>query len=299
MPTAKKNNKKPESNQNPNDVHAPPLYTADAGEKAAEALAAEIDAVEHQERVTTKVDVEAATYAALGVVGFATAPEVRARFAKLPKDEFSIADLDSLEATCFAMLYIMTEARAAGALEDDSRVPAPLVAEATEVKTRMKSLCEYHFADDPEIAPELDRLRPGSGHRDLCNDLIGYARIYKLRHDVVKGDPKYYRPDDAERAQALSGAIIQKLSAELTPKARVAYDRYTRAWTLLHQRYNRLRAAGLWLFQNDELVQDRFPSLFTAARESAGKSRRQTRKEADEPPSNAAGEGAGSPTKPA
>ncbi|KYF92723.1 hypothetical protein BE17_33610 [Sorangium cellulosum] len=258
--------------------YAPPLYTPAAGKKALEALASELDSLTEAELVTVRMDVEAATYAALGVVGFVSSPDVRARFARLPREEFDIAHLDELEPACFATLHALAGARAAGALETDARLPVALVTEATEVEGRMQALCEYQLADDPAIKPELDRLRPGTGHRDLANDLLGYARIYELRADVVKADQKHYRAGDAARARELAGAMIQKLSAVLTPRAREAYDRYVRVWTLLCQRYDEVRAAGLWLWRKNARAQERFPSLFAAGRPNVGRSRKEAPK---------------------
>ena len=72
--------------------------------------------------VTAKVDVEAATFATLGVVGFVTSPDVHARFARQPRDDFDMEHLDGLQPACFATLYALAEARAdessAGQAED-------------------------------------------------------------------------------------------------------------------------------------------------------------------------------------
>ncbi|WP_437949720.1 hypothetical protein WME98_02025 [Sorangium sp. So ce296] len=255
--------------------YAPPIYTPLAGKKALEALAPALDGLAEAELVTVRMDVEAATYAALGVVGFVSSPDVRARFARLPREEFDLSHLDELELACFAALHALAEARAAGALATDARLPIALVTEAMEVEARMQALCEYQLGDDPAIKPELDRLRPGTGHRDLANDLLGYARIYELCADVVKADSKLYRAGDAARARELAGAMIQKLSTALTPKAREAYDRYVRVWTLLCQRYDEVRAAGLWLWRKNARAQERFPSLFAAGRPNVGRSRKE------------------------
>lgn len=284
-----KTSKKPQiTPQTP--THSPPIYGPAAGKKALEALAPALEAIPEREIVTLRVDVEAATYAALGVAGFLASPQVQARFARLPKEELDMTAVTGLEAACFATLYALAEARAAGALETDVKVPAEIVAEAAAVETRMQTLCEYQFSDDPELKPELDRLRPGVGHRDLANDLLGYARIYDLRHAVVKADQKYYRPGDAMRARELAGTIIQALSSALTPRARAAYDQYARAWTLLHRRYGEVRAAGTWLFRADPACNERFPSLFSAARPNGGRPKKQA------PASSAGGgDGAGAP----
>lgn len=228
-------------------------------------------AIDAANLVTLNLDVEAATYAALGVAGFLADPKVHARFARFHKKEFDIANVDGLAPACFATLHALAEARAAGALATEAKVPPEIAAKAAEIEGRMQRVCEYLLGDEPEIAPELDRLRPGSGHRDLAGDLLGYARVYELRPDVVKADPKHYRPDDAAKARELAGAIIQALSAALTPKAREAFDRYARAWTVLFQRYGEVREAGMWLYRKDPDRERRFPSLFVAGRPNVGR----------------------------
>jgi hypothetical protein len=247
-------------------ANAPPVYDPVEGKKALDALGPELDALPESALGPMRFDVEMATFAALAVAGFVGAREVRARFARLPVEEIAEDCVDCLAPACFATLYALAEARAAGALETDAKIAASIIAEATEVEQRMQSVCEYHLADDPEVAPELDRLRPGKGYRDLANDLHGYARLYELRREVVKGDPKHYRAGDAARARELAGIIIQGLSAAMTPRARTAYDRYLRSWALLEQRYSEVRAAGQWLFRKDARRDELFPSLVTASR---------------------------------
>lgn len=280
--------------------YAPPIYDPAAGKKALEALAPELDRLAEAELTTVRMDVEAATYAALGVVGFVSSPDVRARFARLPREEFDVTHVDELELACFAALHALAEARAAGALETEARLPVALVTEALEVEARMQALCEYQLADDPAIKPELDRLRPGTGHRDLANDLLGYARIYELRADVVKADPKHYRADDAARARELAGAMIQKLSTAMTPRARQAFDRYVRVWTLLCLHYEEVRAAALWLWRKSSRIQERFPSLFAVGRPNSGRTRKEAPKggEGDGPGDGGGGGGSGSGDEP-
>lgn len=251
--------------------YAPPVYSPAAGKQALKALGPHLAALGDAETGTLKVDVEAATYAALGVAGFVGAPEVLARFARLPEEEFDMTCVTGLATACFATLYALAEARAAGALESKARIAPAVAAEAAEVAARMRALCEYHFQDDPEIRPELDRLRRGRGHRDRANDLLGYARIYELRAAVVKGDQKHHRPTDAARARELASMYIQAFAAAMKPRARAAHHRYARAWTLLLRRYDEVRAAGLWLFRADPASKERFPSLFAAARPNVGR----------------------------
>lgn len=268
-------------------TYEPPTYHPDAGKKALQALTPRLDALAESDFVTLKVDVEAATYAALGVAGFIAAPHIHARFARLPAEEIDPAHVDGLGSACFAMLYALGEARAAGALATDVKVPPETQAEAVKIETRMQAVCEYLLSDDPDISPELDRLRPGSGPRDTANDLLGYARIYDLRPGIVKSDPKNYQPGDAEKARELAGKIIQALSAAMTPKARVAYDRYARMWTWLSRTHDEVRFAGLWLLRNDPQRDQRFPSLFAAGRSGGGRPKKATDPSEPAPPVDA------------
>ncbi|MEZ4298991.1 MAG: hypothetical protein R3B70_28845 [Polyangiaceae bacterium] len=277
--------------------YAPPVYSPAAGKKALAALGPEMAAISDAALGNLRLDVEAATFAALGVAGFVGAPEVKARFLALPDTEFDKVCVTGLESACFATLYAIAEARAAGALETEARIPPELAAEAAEVEGRMQALCEYYFSDDPEIRPELDRLRPGVGHRDLANDLLGYARIYEKRAAAVKVDTRYYRPGDAARAKELAGLFIQALSAASTPRAREAFATYARAWTILSRRYDEVRAAGLWLFRKEAAREERFPSLFVAGRGNVGRPKRAPG--GDETASGEPGAGAGAETTPA
>jgi len=60
--------------------YAPPVYSPAASKQALEALGPDLAAIPDAEIGNLRMDVEAATYAALGVAGFVGAPEVKARF---------------------------------------------------------------------------------------------------------------------------------------------------------------------------------------------------------------------------
>ena len=133
----------------------------------------------------------------------------------------------------------------------------------------MQKCCEYYFADDPVLADELARLRPGTGHRDLAGDLIGYADIYESRFEIVSQDMKYYRPTDLADARKIAKQIVDLLSASLTTEARAAAADQVRAWTLLRQVYGEVRAAGLFIERHDPTSVERYPSLYAATRAPA------------------------------
>lgn len=260
MPAKKKSTIPPAPGQ-------PRHYDPSLGKTALANFSARMSALEPHEILSSRIDVEAAALASLATYARATAPALRARFQKQhDTGEFDIAHLDDLEDLAFAVLFAHSEASAFRAADSGAKLPALLVERAIEIEERMQALCEYHFRDDPEIASELDRLRPGSGHRDLASDLNGYARIYELRKDVVALDRKHYREADAEDARSVAGVIFNLLSDNSTSKARAAQDTLLRAWTLLERSYDEVRAVGLHLLRHNQDKHRFFPSLYVAAK---------------------------------
>lgn len=259
----------------PVDAQRAFAYSPEEGAKALAALRSRLDALPPEEVSTIRLDVSVAAYAALAVARYVQSPDVRPRFAALPKDAFDIAHADELGQTCFAALSSITEAQAEGALDTEAQLPPAIAAEATELEKRMQTVCEYQLSDDPQIAPLLAILRPGTGYRDLLNDLKGYVWIYEKRPEAVKLDGKNYRPGDLKRANEMIGIIGLAFSDAMSPKAWQAYDTYLRAWTLLERSYEEVRSTGLWLFRKDPSRDIRFPSLYAAARPNVGRPRKQ------------------------
>ena len=245
----------------------PRHYDPSLGKLALNDLAPRLKALQNEEILSTRIDLDAAALAALATYTRATAPALRSRFQKQHEiGEFDIAHLDDLEDLAFAVLFAHAEANATRASESGAKLPAALVERAIELEERMQALCEYHFRDDPEIAAELDRLRPGSGHRDLATDLNGYARIYEIRKDIVAQDKKHYRDTDMEDARAVAGVILNLLSAGSSSKARAAQDTLARAWTLLSRSYDEVRIVGLYFLRHNHEKHRFFPSLFVASK---------------------------------
>jgi hypothetical protein len=251
-------------------------YDSDEGAKALAAIRTRLDAIPPEEVAIVRLDVAAAAYAALAVARFVQSPDVRPRFAELPKRAFDMALANDLASACFAALFSITEAQAEGALDTEAQLVPAIAAEATELEKRMQTVCEYQLWDDAQIAPLLAILKPGTGYRDLLNDLKGYVWIYEKRPDAVKADAKNYRAGDLKRAKEMIGIIGLAFSDAMSPKAWQAYDTYLRCWTLLEKSYDEVRSTGLWLFRKDPSREQRFPSLYAAARPNVGRPRKQT-----------------------
>jgi hypothetical protein len=227
-----------------------------------------LEAIPAEKLAVPRLAVRDASLAALGVYAFVTqVVAVYERFKKLHQiGEFNIANIEDLKAAAFLVLYAHTQAEAAGAFQTDVKVPAKLAQEAAEVEKRMQALCEYKFKRDPEIAPLLALLSPGTGYGDIAGDLFGYADIYDMRPAEVPLDTTNYRPTDAAGARRIAGEIMAHLSAGMSPKARDAYELMKRAWTLLLQIYFEVREVGLCLLRHDPRRNEWLPSLFAAGR---------------------------------
>lgn len=255
------------------DVRPSP-YDPVAADAALEQLMPRLRAILPDHVAIPKTDVGSAALGALGVHALLTqVPALKARMEKLHDvGEFDMTTLSDLHSSAITVLCAVSRARAAGAFETDAKVPLRLVAEATEVEGRMQELLEYKFRRDPKIAPLLALLRPGTGHRDTAEDLMGYADLYEQEHAVVSKDTTNYRPTDLADARRLAGEILSYLAASMSPKAREAYDLLCRAWTLLLQVYFEVREVAACLLRYDPRRDEKLPSLHSAGR--AGRPRK-------------------------
>lgn len=254
----------------------PPAYEPAAAATFLAAFRPRLDAIAPADLLIPRLDIRAASLAALGVYTFvAQAPGVLARFQKQATiGEFDIANVEGLKAVSFLVFFTHAQAEAAGAFATDAKVPASLMQEAIEVEGRMQELCEYKFKRDPKIAPLLALLRPGSGYRDIAGDLLGYANIYVTNPKEVASETTNYVATDVADARRIAGDILAHLSAAMSPKAREAYELMQRVWTLLVQIYFEVQEVGMCLLRRDPKRDERFPSLYAAGKSGRPKKKK-------------------------
>jgi hypothetical protein len=193
------------------------------------------------------VPLDAAVVAARSLVQIATKPAVRTRLAAIPAELFDPAIVQRLDEGALALFHAHGKAAAARAASSRAKLPADLVTQATDVRARMLRLVSYHFDDDPTLGPAVAHIRVGTGYADLAHDLSDLADLYDLRSDVVQGDAKYVRDDEAT-ARTLSKDILDALRLNIEtgwPNAEA------RAFTALRSDYNDLAATVSWVVRND------------------------------------------------
>jgi hypothetical protein len=246
----------------------PPSYDPGVAAALLPIFRARLDAIPAADVLVPRLDVRAAALAALGVYAFVTqVPALHARFEQQHSlGEFDLASIEGLKAASFLVYLTHAQAEAEGAFATDIKVPVDLIHEGMELEARMQELCEYKFKRDTKIAPLLALLRPGTSHRDLAGDLLGYADIYATRKDDVASDTTNYRETDVADARRIAGDILAHLAAAMSPKAKAAYELMQRAWMLLIQTYFEVQEVGTCLMRRDPKRDDWFPSLYAAGR---------------------------------
>jgi hypothetical protein len=241
------------------------------GPRALSLLKPKLTAIGKKDFESLRVDIGAASIAALGVSKRSRSPALRSRFEKLASiGEFDLGDLELLELAALATQQARQDADKALAKGESPKVPLGVVKEAAEIEKRMQGACEHALTAIPEAHDELERLRPGISYRDLAGDLEGYADLYDRYPADVKLDGINYKDGDAKRARSLARAIYEALGDDLTNRDKASLETLTRAWTLLSETYDRVATVGRFLLrsENPNLA---FPSLFVAGRKGVGR----------------------------
>lgn len=226
-----------------------------------------LEAITASEYAALSVDVQDAVIQAIGVARFVAQPEVRARFALLSAELFTITHLDDLPTLALAAHHGFVElqvVRSGGSL---AKLPPALVNEAGSVRKRMFELVEYVFREHERLKREVASIRGGVGYKDTAMDLARLARIYEDEPDMVASVTRDYRATDAADARRLSQAILSELSQNpgLTEQQQLSI--VTGIWTLLLQSYTEIQAAGYFIYRHEN-PESKFRSLYTRGRRS-------------------------------
>lgn len=227
-----------------------------------------LQTVADSELAPTNTNMAEAALVATAVARRVTEPELYARFqAQAAAGELDMAHVDDLGDLAWGTLHAAIKADRLRYVLTRARLPEDLLARASAVEQRMQACCEYHLADHPTAGPEVERLRAGHGHRDLADDLYGYAALYRAHEALIARDIKHYRASDANEAFHLSREIYALLGDALVAKQRSASAELVRAWTLLLASYGEVSAVGRYLLRRDPATAATlFPSLVAAGR---------------------------------
>jgi hypothetical protein len=241
-------------------------YDPASGRKAFEQLESILRALPAERLTPASARVGKATAYVLAVVRDVRTDQ--AAYEALPGIDRQL--IRDLEPAAWAAWYVQTELQDTQAVRTGVKVPESVIGPATERRARMLRTLEYNFGDQPRVARRLESIRSGQGYDDLASDLARLARLQRrYAADFPAGD-KWYVAEDADLADGDVKAILLALSTEV---GNDWAELRTRTWSYLLRCYNEVSAAAQWLHRNEPEAANRFASLYTIGRASAGRSR--------------------------
>ena len=217
-------------------------------------------ALDREKLVPPHADVKLAAMAALGVADRVAPPEVRARFARLPREELDPKHLDDLRDAAWAAWHAKSQLDAAVAGASEPPLPGELVERAAALKERMLRVLRYWLEDDAGVTKQLAPLGRRKGSAELAADLLKLAGLYREKKSIIEADVKHYRTDDADQAEQLSAEAAKLSGARRAEAEARGGELVSRAFSLLLQIYQEVRAAGLYLYRNENAA-ELFPAL--------------------------------------
>jgi hypothetical protein len=297
MPNLAKKTKKvdppsqPKSSSQKSPAAPPPEeLSPKAAEKAFEAVRPRMQALDAKNLAAQTVDIEKAAFAAAGIGRWVKSKGPRARFARLPQEDFDQAHVEDLETVALAAWHAAVTARTASAGKSEAKLPADLVRQALDLKERMLELVTYHFGNDPVDGPEIQDIKLGNGYADLAADLVRLRKLYAKHREHVKLDPKNYRKTDEAGAGKVAHHIFQELGESRNQDQKTWADLSARAFTLLVHTYAEVSGAGQWLWRHEDGAL-KFPSLYLVGRAAPSRAAGKGDKPAGDSGQNGAADG--------
>lgn len=147
----------------------------------------------------------------------------------------------------------------------DRSAPKPtrkLIARAAEIRGKLLLTAEVLVAAGLMPAHEVSRIRKGSGFIDIADDCIALGRLFNDHADAIRGKSAVTALEVREASELgtrLRTILRPKGTRKAPPEPALAQalENRDRLWTLLVERYELVRRAGVWLFgleKGSELV---------------------------------------------
>jgi len=253
-------------------------HTPDLCAAAYVALLPRIEAVEAAALLPAPPDVRAVVRVALEASDLADEEELRARFARLPAEEFSPTVTDELREIARAMKHMLLRRDAAESQGSGLLLEEEFATAAHDTRARMLKVALHYFEDDASHAAELKRIGRKKGHVQLRDDLERLANFYESTREVIERDPKWYRAGDIGEARRIASELTSLLKAAQSDELSQWDARLAQAYSLLLPAHEEVRAAGQFLLRNGGA--ERFVALPGARRRARKEEPRATPAEA-------------------
>lgn len=239
-------------------------FDAEAGRAAYAVVAPILDSYLPEEISKRTGRIDFAIIHALRVAEAIETQDLTKQFQRLAGLEMNY--IENLRPLAWAAWHCSVQLEAAAAAEKIGRLDRTLLERATERRTRMLNVLEYHLGDEPAVARELTAIRAGSGYTDLASDLSRLAQLSEARAADLVTDRKHYVATDARDARSDAQAILQGLAVAETDAVAHWRDQLDRCWTALLEAYGELRAAAQWLWRHEPQILALFESLYAVTR---------------------------------
>ncbi len=238
----------------------PLLYDPKIGEEAYSARHAAIRAMDPSQVATPTCDPTTAALVSLQFVRAARSAERAPQFASLAP-HLGPHSLDVMEQQAWCLWYLDARVQSVNATTTGAKVDLALAEAATQARTRVMRLLDYHFKESAPMQAELQSINQGNGYMDLATDLsrlAGHLSVHKAKLSV---DVVNYRADDEAHLRGLANELLAALNAD---RGNETLDLRNRSWTEHAITYSNLKAAADFLFRNSPVDLALFPALRTA-----------------------------------
>lgn len=238
----------------PSDVNVP-LKGFEEAEAAFKRLEPDAMALTEQQFAPMNVDVIRATAIILGVAGRVL--PFRERMAKLP--EFDIRHVDQLEERAKAAWFVFISHLP----EPEPRDFQAMFEECRSLRTLMLAWAEPLVLEGHLDRTTVDKIKEGSGNKDIPSDVISLAVLFRSRWGVIGGICGVTEAQ-LERGAAIAPIVFATLARREYKTSASQTDgsqRVRRFWTLADRAYTQCRRAIDYLEADSGGAASILPSL--------------------------------------
>lgn len=244
----------------PLDATSPavPRYDPVIGEQAFAGLKDRLLAMPESAVLAPNADPGVTGVVAFALLSAAREPGRSETFLRIPADMFPPDTLGLLNGAAWTLWFLQSRVQSLTATAQASRVSVEVLDNATKTRGRMIKVLDYHLSDNALMQAELADIRSGQGFQDLASDLTRLAAHYTAHKTTIQIDAKHYDPAD----ETLARGIANEIYVSLQPADQHAVvDLRNRAWTLVLETYNTIKAAADFIYRAQPRVLAQFPAM--------------------------------------
>ena len=132
---------------------------------------------------------------------------------------------------------------------------------AKRLRSKLMRAASYLWSDDPDLGEVVSNIRSGRGYANHADDLGALASLFAENWHKAEGKCDV-KPEDIDRAKKVGAKFLEMISP--TKEQSLEEERILRNKAAEHLRrgIDDIRDAAAYVFREDELMMERYPSLF-------------------------------------